>query len=459
MQGVGRYDEAVKCFRNVVRLDPRSTDGYNDMGTAYRESARLGDAIACYRRALDIDGSYVPAHNNLGLAFKDTGDIDGAISCFRRAVELEPKSVEAHNNLGLALQEQCDWEAAAAAFRKVIRLVPARTVSWIHFAEALRFARIDSADAELQEDIIACFDRGGVERQRLAVPAIALLRLDSPFLSLLRQAVEAEEGWEISLTPETAPALCHRLLLPLLWHALIPDADFELMLTRVRRSLLRAVLEGEFSDEFEPLLLALSAYCFANEFVFATTDAEAGEVDRTIARLADMPELPDRDSRPDRDSQRLIALIGCYRPLHTMSWPDRLGSWADRLGSWADRPGSSNGSEPDGAFADLIRRQVLEPCEEARLRDGVERLRPISDAVSKRVREQYEQNPYPRWRSVNPVRPAPCARSSVNSFPMPPICRRRDPGKPISSSRGAVPDTRQFRPPTGLPNREFWPST
>jgi 2-polyprenyl-3-methyl-5-hydroxy-6-metoxy-1,4-benzoquinol methylase len=45
----------------------------------------------------------------------------------------------------------------------------------------------------------------------------------------------------------------------------------------------------------------------------------------------------------------------------------------------------------------VIERQILEPLEERSLRSRILRLTPIQNTVSQSVREQYEENPYPRW--------------------------------------------------------------
>ena len=392
-----RYDEAIKCFGDVIRLDPHSIDTHNDMGTAYFELSRTGDAIACYRRALEIDARYVPAHNNLGLALKDRGDIDGAVNSFRRAVELDPKSVLAHNNLGLMLQDRGEREAALAAFRAAIRLASEQTVSWIHFAEALRFARIDSADSELEEDILACFGQDGVNTQRLAVSAIGLLRLDAQFAELSRKVFSGDIDPEEILRPENVRTLNHRLLIAVLWHAVIPDIEIEMLLTSVRQALLQAALDDELPKGCDELVLALSAYCFTNEYVFAVTETEAAGVERLIARLDHAADVLDPGNRSS------MALVGCYRPLHALLWSDRFTE-SDERGL-------------NGKFGDLVRRQILEPCEEAELESEIVSLDPIIDSVSQKVREQYEENPYPRWRTVNAGRARPLASVVRQLFP------------------------------------------
>jgi 2-polyprenyl-3-methyl-5-hydroxy-6-metoxy-1,4-benzoquinol methylase len=46
---------------------------------------------------------------------------------------------------------------------------------------------------------------------------------------------------------------------------------------------------------------------------------------------------------------------------------------------------------------EVLRQQIREPLEEQALRAGVPCLTPITSGVSEKVREHYEQNPYPRW--------------------------------------------------------------
>ena len=47
--------------------------------------------------------------------------------------------------------------------------------------------------------------------------------------------------------------------------------------------------------------------------------------------------------------------------------------------------------------AAVMTQQVREPREEQQLRELIPRLTPIGDGVTANVRQQYEENPYPRW--------------------------------------------------------------
>src|SRR6185295_501951 len=53
------------------------------------------------------------------------------------------------------------------------------------------------------------------------------------------------------------------------------------------------------------------------------------------------------------------------------------------------------------AMLNLIRRQIIEPNEESELGAIIKTIGTIEDEISQVVRMQYEDNPYPRWLSMN----------------------------------------------------------
>ncbi len=82
----------------------------------------------------------------------------------------------------------------------------------------------------------------------------------------------------------------------------------------------------------------------------------------------------------------LIFAVAAYFPLSTLPDPKRL------LASFESGPAE-----------EVLRQQIREPLEEQLLRPDIQRLTAISGGVSEQVRNQYEQNPYPRWFKL-PVR-------------------------------------------------------
>ena len=118
----------------------------------------------------------------------------------------------------------------------------------------------------------------------------------------------------------------------------------------------------------------MAQQCFINEYVFDQTPDETAAVARqrdsvTAALAAGAAVAPAR-----------LAVLAAYVPLHTVDGIDAIlsKSWPQPLDA-------------------LISQQLREPLEERDIRAAMPALTPIDDGVSMAVRQQYEENPYPRW--------------------------------------------------------------
>jgi 2-polyprenyl-3-methyl-5-hydroxy-6-metoxy-1,4-benzoquinol methylase len=107
-----------------------------------------------------------------------------------------------------------------------------------------------------------------------------------------------------------------------------------------------------------------------------------------------------------------LSVAGSYGPLHTIPDAARLFDFG-----WPD------------AVRTMLRRQIAEPGEEAKLRNAMSALTPIDDATSRQVRAHYEESPYPHW--IKPVRHG--ASTTLDAF-----VRARFPSAPFRElGRGA----------------------
>lgn len=52
--GLGFHDEARAAFERVIRLDPRYTAAYRQLGNALERLERVAEAIEIYRRGIDV---------------------------------------------------------------------------------------------------------------------------------------------------------------------------------------------------------------------------------------------------------------------------------------------------------------------------------------------------------------------------------------------------------------------
>ncbi|MCS5599281.1 MAG: class I SAM-dependent methyltransferase, partial [Rhodospirillales bacterium] len=164
------------------------------------------------------------------------------------------------------------------------------------------------------------------------------------------------------------------LLLRVMELSPIADLDMERMLSKMRASMLTRVTSEREKVQGLPFYTALAMHCFTNEYVFSESEEEKQKIELL------QEEVKVALEKRGTVSLTRIAVLGAYRPLSGFSWADDLL----RL-KWS------------GDFKKIVVAQVGDVRKEQALRSKIPRLTAIEDKVSQAVRNQYEENPYPRW--------------------------------------------------------------
>ena len=64
----GDYAKALESFQNVLKLEPKNTDAWNDLGSVYEITNNVIQAISTYRKALSVDPFNEETNFNLANA-------------------------------------------------------------------------------------------------------------------------------------------------------------------------------------------------------------------------------------------------------------------------------------------------------------------------------------------------------------------------------------------------------
>ena len=164
----------------------------------------------------------------------------------------------------------------------------------------------------------------------------------------------------------------------------LPELQFEEIFTAIRSLLLKNLDKVEVSSELIYFLSTLSIHCFTNEYIFIESEEETvliGELEVKILQTLAQSKQPEAIK---------ILCLASYRPLHQYDWSQNLES-LDNL-------------------EEVKKRLIEEPFLEKMIAKDIPVLEEISDDVSLKVREQYEENPYPRWVKLHvPIKAKPIA--------------------------------------------------
>jgi tetratricopeptide (TPR) repeat protein len=120
--GFNTLNNAVKEYREALRLKPDYVDAHNDLGNALDDLGQRGEAITEYRTAIALNPDFAKAHNNLGIVLAKEGHDTDAIVEYRTAIRLNPSDAIPHTNLGIALARLGDYDNAIVEHRKAIEI-------------------------------------------------------------------------------------------------------------------------------------------------------------------------------------------------------------------------------------------------------------------------------------------------------------------------------------------------
>ncbi len=120
----GKYKEAIKSYKQAIRIDPDFVHAHNNLGAAYYMLGRYQEAIKSHKQALRIDPDYRDAHYNLGIASYELDKYEEAIKSYKHAIRIDPDLAEAHYNLGAAYYMLGRYQEAIKSYKLAIRIDP-----------------------------------------------------------------------------------------------------------------------------------------------------------------------------------------------------------------------------------------------------------------------------------------------------------------------------------------------
>ena len=351
------------------------------------ELGRFDEAIADYRHALALRPDYAEAYNNLGLALTARGALGEAGLSFQRALALKPGLLDAaglaHVLIGLG-----DLDNALKVTKRLHDAGETAETRALFFL-CLRDGRAAPFAAAYRREIIRALSEPWGNPRYLSFVTGRVLKADPVIGPIVERAQQGP------VSADDIGALARdELLRTALELTHFGDIAIERLLTELRRAMLERA--RECSGDALTLACSLARQCFTNEYVFAFSAEEAAQIDALRESVSAALESG------QAIEPGFLASLACYEPLHAL--PD-----ADRLLA----------REWPAAVSALLVQQIAEPREEARIRDAMPQLTPIRDAISLAVRQQYEQNPYPRWTKTAPFSKAqPLDAFLAQRFPL-----------------------------------------
>ena len=117
-------EEAIKDFREALRLNPDHLIALNNLGNAYRLQKKWEEAEKTFEHSLNVDASDAQANYGLAMVFAHAEDTAHTYEYLQRALKARPDFPEALNNLGILFLRTNRRDDAVASFETCIRAAP-----------------------------------------------------------------------------------------------------------------------------------------------------------------------------------------------------------------------------------------------------------------------------------------------------------------------------------------------
>jgi tetratricopeptide (TPR) repeat protein/2-polyprenyl-3-methyl-5-hydroxy-6-metoxy-1,4-benzoquinol methylase len=382
--GLLQFDRAIDYYQIAIKLNPKFVEAHYNMASALQKKGDLKGAIKAYKQAVLIKPDYADAFYNLANTLKDMGELGAAIKSYKQAIKINPDLHNAHNNMGNALKDMGKLTAAIESYKRAIKINSSHEDAYRNLGKSLQNVVFTRPDSDLKSIIHSMLESANQARPKdIAAAALSLLKLEPAVKEFLSTHVSGED---LQLLERLIANVDEEpLFLKLMTLCSLGDLAFEKILTNARSVLLMSANNISAAPATLRFLSALALQCFANDYLYHQTDEETKSL-TILETLVEQALL-----KGIQPSPHWVLILGSYKALHQYQWCGQLSLTQD--------------------LQAVLAMQVFEPQQEHYLKTKIPILKELSDKVSSKVRDQYEESPYPKWIDLGLIlSPAPIAK-------------------------------------------------
>ena len=368
---LGNLQEAESSIHKTIQIKPDFANAHNNLGNIFREVGKVQEAETSYRKAIELNPNFADAYSNLGNILKELNKLQEAENSYRKAIELNPNYPNVHFNLGTILKELRKPQEALDCYLKTIELAPSYPNIYpiiTRFLSESDPSRLNQL--QLKEILNLLLEKNNITHNELFITFKFLFSSKTiNSLESFQSHWRKEESFQLFTSD--------KLIIKALKKITFKDMKLEKILTNIRKYFCDWIAENKKEISYSQLefVIALGEQCFMNEYVYSLTEEENKCINKIL-----------RKCKNNELNETYISILSCYFPLYKL---------LDQI------PFLKSFNSSNKNLKELIKLQVSEPLKEIELSQGIKKLGFINDSISQKVKSQYEQNPYPRWRYGN----------------------------------------------------------
>jgi len=367
LKGLEKYDESKLSLEKAIELDKNYFDAYINLGLLNKDSNKYNEAEEYYLKALEINNKSAIAHLNLGACYKEKQDLDKAILHTKMAIEIDNKLENCYLNLATIYNQIGDYKKSLSLTKKELLLHKHSELSYQLISELIKKGEVlNTSEKDNRELLKNLLNRKDISHRELFGNINSLISKEIlEELSILESKLYENNKFNILIKDkELVKALSLLIFCSPLW---------EKVLGNIRKNILLNYSDKDkISNSIFNFIIGLGSQCFLNEYVYYISTEEKD-------KLKELKKIINNNKNQDYK----LAIISCYQSLFSIN--DEIIN----LNTYIPNKKELN---------NLLNLQFKELNAEKKISKGIKKIGNIKDSTSKEVKNQYELNPYPRWR-------------------------------------------------------------
>ena len=367
LKGLDKYDESRLSLEKAIELDKNYFDAYINLGLLNKDSNKYNEAEEYYLKALEINNNSAIAHLNLGACYKEKKDLDKAILHTKMAIEIDNKLENCYLNLATIYNQIGDYKKSLSLTKKELLLHKHSELSYQLISELIKKGEVlNTSEKDNRELLKNLLNRKDISHRELFGNINSLISKEIlEELSILESKLYENNKFNILIKDkELVKALSLLIFCSPLW---------EKVLGNIRKNILLNYSDKDkISNSIFNFIIGLGSQCFLNEYVYYISTEEKD-------KLKELKKIINNNKNQDYK----LAIISCYQSLSSIN--DEIIN----LNTYIPNKKELN---------NLLNLQFKELNTEKKISKGIKKIGNIKDSTSKEVKNQYELNPYPRWR-------------------------------------------------------------
>ena len=377
------FQKAQKYFEKAISIQPNYANAYNALGLLFMELKEFSNSKEYFLKAIKIDSSFLDAYINLALVYEKLNEPLRAINSINMAIEINPNYVNPHYMKGRLLFESKEFLDSLTHFYKALEIDHNHILSLNYLIQTIKLSSLINLNIDnitnFRKYYLLLFKNLTISHSEISYNVILFLLETGNY----KQIKNIFNSSSLLLNNKIIQEfLKDELLHLILQKSLIESPFFEKLFMKLRLEMLTSLENSnkDFLTEYSDFIISLAEQCWLNEYIFTQSEEETNKIN----------DLKNKIENNNLVNELEIAMLACYIPLNNSK------IISDNLLNYKSK---------NTLFNDLLNVQIREPLKEIELSKSIRSLDKITDTVSIKVRDQYEEHPYPRWRYANKLIP------------------------------------------------------